>query len=127
MSRQLQRLLPAAARRRHAVAWRLSSSTATTERDDAAKPSARTSRHRFRTIWKTAVQYHQFAAVSLLASCAIPSARARAVGGAAILAGGLAFSGSNYLVAYHQDRAWGKLAPYGGTGLIGGFLAFAAL
>ena len=37
MSRQLQRLLPAAARRRP-VAWRLASTT-TTERDDASKRS----------------------------------------------------------------------------------------
>ena len=44
MSRQLQRLLPAAARRRHAVAWRLASSTATTERDDASKPRSFASR-----------------------------------------------------------------------------------
>ena len=38
MSRQLQRLLPAAARRRP-VAWRLASTTSTTERDDASKRS----------------------------------------------------------------------------------------
>ena len=48
MSRQLQRLLPAAARRRQAVAWRLSSSSTTAnqrdERDDAAKPRSFASR-----------------------------------------------------------------------------------
>lgn len=39
----------------------------------------------------------------------------------------VAFSGSCYLVAVLQDRAYGKLAPVGGFGLIAGWLAVAFL
>mmetsp|Transcript_29403 Transcript_29403/g.90909 ORF Transcript_29403/g.90909 Transcript_29403/m.90909 type:complete len:113 (+) Transcript_29403:659-997(+) len=81
----------------------------------------------YRAIWRTAVQYHQFAAATLLGTAALPSPRARGVAGACLVAGACAFSGSNYLVAYYQDRTYGKFAPYGGTGLIAGFLAIAAL
>ena len=34
----------------------------------------------YRNIWKTAVQYHQFGTVSLLACSVVPSPRARMVG-----------------------------------------------
>jgi len=81
----------------------------------------------YRAIWKTAVQYHQVHALALLATAAIPSARARAVSSACFLTGGAVFCGSNYVVAYKQDRSYGGWAPYGGTGLIGGWLALAAL
>ena len=81
----------------------------------------------YRAIWKTAVQYHQVHALALLATVAIPSARARAVSSACFLTGGAVFCGSNYVVAYKQDRSYGGWAPYGGTGLIGGWLALAAL
>ena len=77
----------------------------------------------YKTIWRTAVQYHQFAAVSLLATAAVPSARARMVSGAGIVLGAAAFSGSNYAVAFYQDRSLAKLGPYGGMSLIGGWLA----
>ena len=81
----------------------------------------------YRAIWKTAVQYHQVHALALLATAAIPSARARAASSACFLTGGAVFCGSNYVVAYKQDRSYGGWAPYGGTGLIGGWLALAAL
>ena len=81
----------------------------------------------YKTIWRTAVQYHQVHALALLATAAIPSARARAVSSACFVTGGAVFCGSNYVVAYKQDRSYGGWAPYGGTGLIGGWLALAAL
>ncbi|CAH0372088.1 unnamed protein product [Pelagomonas calceolata] len=81
----------------------------------------------YKTIWRTAVQYHQFAAVSLLAAAAVPSARARLVSGVGILAGAAAFSGSNYAVAFYEDRSLAKLGPYGGMSLIGGWLALTVL
>ena len=81
----------------------------------------------YKTIWRTAVQYHQFAAVSLLAAAAVPSARARMVSGAGICLGAAAFSGSNYAVAFYQDRSLAKLGPYGGMSLIGGWLALTVL
>ena len=81
----------------------------------------------YKTIWRTAVQYHQFSAVSLLATAAVPSARARMVSGVGIVLGAAAFSGSNYAVAFYQDRSLAKLGPYGGMSLIGGWLALAVL
>ena len=81
----------------------------------------------YKTIWRTAVQYHQFAAVSLLAAAAVPSARARLVSGAGICLGAAAFSGSNYAVAFYQDRSLAKFGPYGGMSLIGGWLALTVL
>ena len=53
----------------------------------------------YKTIWRAAVQYHQFAAVSLLATAAVPSARARLVAGIGILA---VASG----VRTNQSRRW---------------------
>ena len=81
----------------------------------------------YKTIWRTAVQYHQFAAVSLLAAAAVPSARARLVSGAGICLGAAGFSGSNYAVAFYEDRSLAKLGPYGGMSLIGGWLALTVL
>ena len=81
----------------------------------------------YKTIWRTAVQYHQFSAVSLLAVAAVPSARARLVSGAGICLGAAGFSGSNYAVAFYQDRSLAKLGPYGGMSLIGGWLALTVL
>ena len=37
------------------------------------------------------------------------------------------FSGSNYAVAFYQDRSLAKLGPYGGMSLIGGWLALTVL
>ena len=48
--------------------------------------------------------------------------RARADGTAAA-----AFSGSNYAVAFYEDRSLAKLGPYGGMSLIGGWLALTVL
>lgn len=77
-------------------------------------------------IWKTAVQYHQIHALALLGTL-VAAPRARAVAGACFTIGTVLFSGSNYVVAYHEDRTYGKFAPYGGMLLIGGWLALAVL
>jgi len=58
---------------------------------------------------------------------AVPSARARLVSGAGICLGAAGFSGSNYFVAFYQDRSLAKLGPYGGMSLIGGWLALTVL
>lgn len=80
----------------------------------------------FRAIWRTAVSYQQVHALALLATPLAP-ARARGPAGALFVAGAALFCGSNYAVAWHQDRSFGKLAPYGGTAFIGGWLALAVL
>mgnify|MGYP002017554368 CR=1 FL=1 len=59
----------------------------------------------YKTIWRTAVQYHQFAAVSLLAAAAVPSARARLVSGAGICLGAAAFSGPGKRAAQGEPLA----------------------
>ena len=81
----------------------------------------------YRAIWKTAVQYHQVHALALLARASSPSLAARTAASACLVAGVGVFCGSNYLVAWHEDRSYGAFAPYGGTALIGGWLALAAL
>mmetsp|Transcript_7049 Transcript_7049/g.29368 ORF Transcript_7049/g.29368 Transcript_7049/m.29368 type:complete len:115 (-) Transcript_7049:135-479(-) len=82
----------------------------------------------FLGIWKTAVQYHQVHALALLATAAAPrSQRARLVAGTLFAAGTALFSGSNYLVAWHEDRAYGRASPYGGLLLIAGWTALAVL
>jgi uncharacterized membrane protein YgdD (TMEM256/DUF423 family) len=62
-----------------------------------------------------------------MASAAHPSPRARLVGGGALLAGTLLFSGTNYFVSLQGDNTYGKGAPVGGMVMIGGFTALALL
>jgi len=77
---------------------------------------------KYRNIWKTSVQYHQFGTLGLLGCAAIPSARARLAAGVGLTTGTALFCGSNYLVAYFQDSAYAKAGPIGGFVMIGGFL-----
>ena len=65
-------------------------------------------------VWKTAVQYHQIHTLALLGTAAVPSKKARLVAGGLFAAGTVLFSGTNYLVAYYEDRSLSKTAPVGG-------------
>jgi len=80
-----------------------------------------------KNVWSTAVQYQQLGAVTLMASAAHPSPRARMVGGVGILVGTALFSGANYAVAKSGSRDVGGMAPVGGMSLIAGFVAFVLL
>jgi uncharacterized membrane protein YgdD (TMEM256/DUF423 family) len=75
--------------------------------------------------WHTAVQYHAWHALGLLAVGLLePSARSRAAG--VLLAAGIAlFSGSLYALALGAPRALGMVTPFGGLAFILGWLAFA--
>ena len=55
------------------------------------------------------------------------SPRARFIGGTSLLLGTVLFSGTNYVVAYTQDRQFSKTAPVGGLAMIAGFVAVAVL
>lgn len=76
----------------------------------------------FTEVFKRANHYHLLH--SLLLAIA-PSTRYPWLVGGLTLAGTALFSGSCYAVALQQDRAWGKMAPYGGMTLIAAWLALA--
>merc|ERR1712166_359729 len=78
---------------------------------------------KYKNIWKTSVQYHQFGTVALLGCASVPSARARMVGGVGIAAGTALFCGSNYMVAYYQDSQYAKAGPAGGMVMMAGLAA----
>lgn len=80
-------------------------------------------------LWHTAVQYHFWHALGVLA---IALAAAHFAGpwvrasGWLLVAGTLAFSGSLYALALGGSRLLGGLAPAGGVLLVAGWLVFAA-
>ncbi len=80
-------------------------------------------------VWRTAVQYHAWHALALVAIGL--ALRANAAGGACALAGWLfasgivLFSGSLYALALTGDRGWGAITPIGGVAFLAGWLAFA--
>ena len=74
-------------------------------------------------VFQTGSQYHLLHAVALLA---VPTLIKRPHIVAPLLIGGTClFSGSCYIAALMQDRAYSRLAPYGGIMLILGWLAMA--
>jgi uncharacterized membrane protein YgdD (TMEM256/DUF423 family) len=79
-------------------------------------------------VWQTAVQYHAWHALALLAIGVLllvrPDAR---VGLAAWLfvAGIVLFSGSLYAMALTGARGLGAVTPFGGVAFLAGWLAFA--
>jgi uncharacterized membrane protein YgdD (TMEM256/DUF423 family) len=79
-------------------------------------------------VWQTAVQYHAWHALALLATGVLllvrPDAR---VGLAAWLfvAGIVLFSGSLYAMALTGARGLGAVTPFGGVAFLAGWLAFA--
>ncbi len=79
--------------------------------------------------WQTAVQYHLFHSVALLALGLYATASGRPVRlPALLLAGGIVlFSGSLYLLAGAGQRWAGPVTPLGGLLLIAGWLALLTL
>jgi uncharacterized membrane protein YgdD (TMEM256/DUF423 family) len=76
------------------------------------------------SVWQTAVQYHFWHALALLATPQLAGAWAKAAGWL-FIAGILVFSGSLYALALDAPRALGMVTPVGGVALILGWLAFA--
>ena len=76
------------------------------------------------SVWQTAVQYHFWHALALLATPRLAGAWAKAAGWL-FITGVLVFSGSLYALALEAPRALGMITPVGGMALILGWLAFA--
>jgi uncharacterized membrane protein YgdD (TMEM256/DUF423 family) len=72
--------------------------------------------------WQTAVQYHMWHAIALVALAAVPGSRGPAL---LIAAGILLFSGSLYLMALTGVRPLGMVTPIGGVLLIAGWCLLA--
>ena len=80
-------------------------------------------------IWQTAVQYHAWHALGLLAAGLLvmhwPDAPALGLA-AWLFVGGIAlFSGSLYALALTGVRGLGAITPFGGVAFLAGWLAFA--
>jgi len=80
-------------------------------------------------VWNTAVQYHFWHALGVLAvalaASQLPGPWVRAAGWL-LIAGTMLFSGTLYALALGAPRALGAIAPLGGAILIAGWLVFAA-
>lgn len=76
------------------------------------------------SVWQTAVQYHFWHALALLALPRLAGAWARAAGWL-FVAGVLVFCGTLYALALGAPRAFGLITPIGGAALILGWIAFA--
>jgi uncharacterized membrane protein YgdD (TMEM256/DUF423 family) len=77
------------------------------------------------SIWQTAVQYHFWHALALLAVALAGSGPWFKVSGWLLIAGLFHFSGSLYALALGAPRGLGMVTPLGGLALILGWLAFA--
>ena len=80
-------------------------------------------------VWQTAVLYHGWHALALLAVGLVILQRPQATGfglSAWLFAAGIVlFSGSLYALAFTGVRALGVVTPVGGLAFLGGWLAFA--
>ena len=80
-------------------------------------------------IWHTAVQYHGWHALALLAAGLMlvqrPDATAVALAAWLFVAGVVLFSGSLYLLALTGVRALGAVTPLGGAAFLAGWAALA--
>ena len=79
-------------------------------------------------VWQTAVQYHAWHALALLAVGLALRQRPSpsfAVAGWLFVAGIALFSGSLYALALTGVRALGAITPFGGAALLAGWAAFA--
>lgn len=78
-------------------------------------------------VWDTAVQYHAWHALALLAvgllALRAPASTALAVSGAAFAVGVLLFSGSLYALALSGVRGLGAITPLGGLAFLVGWAA----
>ena len=77
------------------------------------------------SIWQTAVQYHFWHALALLAVALAGSGPWFKVSAWLLIAGLFLFSGSLYALALGAPRELGMVTPLGGVALILGWLAFA--
>ncbi len=75
--------------------------------------------------YQTAVQYHMYHALALLALGLLPAGRATTVAGWSFLAGVLLFSGSLYALALSGVKALGMITPFGGLAFLVGWAALA--
>lgn len=77
-------------------------------------------------VWQTAVQYHMWHALALLAAGLLllhqPHGRWLEAAGWGFLAGVLVFSGSLYLMALTGWRGLGAVTPFGGLALIAAWI-----
>ena len=76
-------------------------------------------------VWHTAVQYHAWHALGLLAIGLSPDTGWTRGAGLFLIAGTVLFSGSLYALALGAPRAVGAVTPLGGAAFILGWLAFA--
>jgi uncharacterized membrane protein YgdD (TMEM256/DUF423 family) len=80
-------------------------------------------------LWRTAVEYHFYHALGLLAvglvAAHLPGSVLLRWSGALMLAGIVLFSGSLYLLALGFARALGAVTPVGGVAFIAGWLLLA--
>jgi uncharacterized membrane protein YgdD (TMEM256/DUF423 family) len=80
-------------------------------------------------IWQTAVQYHAWHALGLLAMGLFTMQRPDAPGASLaawlFVAGIVLFSGSLYALALSGVRGLGAVTPFGGAAFLAGWLAFA--
>lgn len=80
-------------------------------------------------VWQTAVQYHGWHALALVAVGLLllqrPEATPVAIAGWLFVAGVVLFSGSLYALALTGTRALGAVTPLGGVAFLAGWAAFA--
>jgi uncharacterized membrane protein YgdD (TMEM256/DUF423 family) len=80
-------------------------------------------------VWQTAVQYHAWHALGLLAAGLLMMQRPDAPGASLaawlFVAGIVLFSGSLYALALSGVRGLGAVTPFGGVAFLAGWLAFA--
>lgn len=80
-------------------------------------------------VWQTAVQYHGWHALALVAAGLLllhrPEATAIAIAAWLFVAGVVLFCGSLYLLALTGTRALGAVTPLGGVAFLAGWAVFA--
>jgi uncharacterized membrane protein YgdD (TMEM256/DUF423 family) len=80
-------------------------------------------------VWQTAVQYHGWHALAIVAAGLVllhrPDAAAIAIAAWLFVAGVVLFSGSLYLLAFTGTRVLGAITPLGGAAFLAGWAAFA--
>ena len=80
-------------------------------------------------VWQTAVQYHGWHALAIVAAGLVllhrPDAAANAIAAWLFVAGVVLFTGSLYLLALTGTRILGAITPLGGAAFLAGWAAFA--
>jgi uncharacterized membrane protein YgdD (TMEM256/DUF423 family) len=76
-------------------------------------------------VWQTAVQYHAWHALGLLAVGFLDASLSAKAAGWLLAAGIVLFSGSLYALSLGAPRPLGAVTPFGGLAFIAGWLAFA--